>query len=127
MCVTVSATMSLSGTFFCVITTALSSPRMPMLVTAPLLMALNAYSATSTHNPAPTQPTRQRRGCVACSARAHEQHPAGRVLSVAVCFAVHACAALEGIFPAESDEEGDRGKNNGQTAPRPNRAAADPT
>ena len=47
MCVTVSATMSLSGTFFCVMMTALSSPRKPMLVTAPLLMALKAYSAKS--------------------------------------------------------------------------------
>ena len=44
MCVTVSGTINLSGTFFWVITHTLSSPRTPILVTAPLLIALNAYS-----------------------------------------------------------------------------------
>ena len=44
-CVTVSGTRSLSGIFFCVITTQQSFPRMARLVFFALLMALNAYSA----------------------------------------------------------------------------------
>ena len=44
MRVTVSATTSLSGTFFCVMTTHESLPRIPMLVIEPSLIALKAYS-----------------------------------------------------------------------------------
>ena len=40
----VTPTLTLSGTFFCVITTAQSAPLIPMLVMAPSLIALNAYS-----------------------------------------------------------------------------------
>ena len=43
-CVMVSATSSLSGTLRSVMTTAQSSPRMPMVVVVPVLMALKAYS-----------------------------------------------------------------------------------
>jgi ABC-type Mn2+/Zn2+ transport system permease subunit len=43
-CVIVSATSSLSGTFLSVMTTAQSSPRMPIVVVVPVLMALKAYS-----------------------------------------------------------------------------------
>lgn len=46
MCVMVSGTRSLSGTFFSVMTTQQSSPRMPMLVVLLALIALKAYSVT---------------------------------------------------------------------------------
>lgn len=47
-CVMVDGSRSLSGTFFCVATTAQSIPRMAIDVRPPWLMALNAYSKIKT-------------------------------------------------------------------------------
>ena len=49
ICVTLAGSRSLSGTFFWVIITAESTPRTPIEVVAPWLMALNAYSGHDTN------------------------------------------------------------------------------
>lgn len=49
ICVTLAGSRSLSGTFFWVIITAESTPRTPIEVVAPWLMALNAYSGQETN------------------------------------------------------------------------------